>query len=78
MGNRAAKTQVKADQPRLRHYEIPPEECLLGELPDEICIRIFKQLNMRELIWLQSCCLSTILLQLFNVANCVSLQDLPS
>jgi len=62
MGNYPVKPQPKTDQRCLRLYELPPPECLIGDLPDEIWIRIFKHFNIQDLIVIQFCCKSTCLL----------------
>lgn len=42
-------------------YFVPPEESLIGELPDELWIRVFKFFNMRDLVVVQFACRSTFL-----------------
>jgi len=37
-------------------YYVPPEECLIGELPDELWLRVFKFFSMRDLIVVQFTC----------------------
>ena len=59
MGNYPDKPHPKANQHWIRLYELPPPESLIGELPDEIWIRVFKHFTIQDLIVIQFCCKRT-------------------